>query len=67
MRNETGYGVMLICGSAVLVVMGVIHPSAVPFGDSAALGRMAFMDALAHSLAILGAWLGARHGEAGLT
>jgi hypothetical protein len=56
-RHETGYGATLICGSAVLLLMGVIHPSAIPFGDSSALARMAFIDALAHSLAILGTWL----------
>jgi hypothetical protein len=57
MRHETRYGATLIAGSAVLLVMGVIHPSAIPFGDSGALARMAFIDRLAHSLAILGAWL----------
>lgn len=57
MRHQAGYGATLISGSAVLLVVGVIHPSAIPFGDSAALARIAFIDALAHSLAILGAWL----------
>lgn len=56
-KNQTGYGAILILGSAVLLVVGVIHPSAVPFGDRAALARMAIIDALAHSLAIVGAWL----------
>jgi hypothetical protein len=56
-RHETGYGATLILGSAVLLVMGVIHPSAIRFGDSAALARLAFIDGLAHSLAILGIWL----------
>jgi hypothetical protein len=56
-RHETGYGATLISGSAVLLVMGVMHPSAIPFGDNAALARMAFIDAVAHSLAILGTWL----------
>jgi hypothetical protein len=57
MRHETGYGATLIAGSAVLLVMGVMHPSAIPLGDSGALARMAFIDRLAHSLAILGTWL----------
>jgi hypothetical protein len=57
MRNGTGYGATLIAGSAVLLLMGVIHPSAVPFGDGAALTRMAFFDRLAHSFAILGTWM----------
>lgn len=57
MRHETGYGATLICGSAVLLLMGMTHPSAIPFGDSAALARMSLIDALAHSLAILGTWL----------
>jgi hypothetical protein len=57
MRQETGYGATLIAGSAVLLVMGVMHPSAIPLGDSGALARMAFIDRLAHSLAILGTWL----------
>jgi hypothetical protein len=56
-RHETGYGAMLISGSAVLLVMGVIHPSAIPLGEGAALARLAFIDGLAHSLAILGTWL----------
>ena len=57
MNNQTGHGAMLILGSAILLLMSVIHPSAVPFGDSAALARMAVIDALAHGLAIVGAWL----------
>jgi hypothetical protein len=56
-RHETGHGATLISGSAVLLVTGVIHPSAIPLGDSAALARLAFIDGLAHSLAILGIWL----------
>lgn len=57
MRHETAYGAALIAGSAVLLVMGAMHPHAIPLGDSGALARMAFMDRLAHSLAILGTWL----------
>jgi hypothetical protein len=56
-RHGTGYGALLIVGSAVLLIMGMAHPSSIPFDDSAALGRMALVDALAHSLAILGTWL----------
>jgi hypothetical protein len=56
-RNETGYGAALIFGSVLLLVMGAIHPGAIPFGDSAALARMSLIDALAHGLAILGTWL----------
>jgi hypothetical protein len=57
MRQETGYGATLITGSAALLAMGLIHPSTIPFGDSGALARMAFIDRLAHSFAILGTWL----------
>jgi hypothetical protein len=56
-RHGIGYGALLIGGSAVLLIMGMTHPSSIPFDDSAALGRMALVDALAHSLAILGTWL----------
>jgi hypothetical protein len=47
----------LISGSAVLLVMAVVHPSAIPFGDRGALARMTLVDAVAHTLAILGTWL----------
>jgi hypothetical protein len=57
MRKQTAYGAILLSGSAVLLVMGVMHPSAIPWGDDAALARLAVIDALAHSLAILGAGL----------
>jgi hypothetical protein len=57
MRHGIGYGALLIGGSAVLLMMGMTHPSSIPFDDSAALGRMALVDALAHSLAIFGTWL----------
>lgn len=57
MRHETRYGASLIAGSVVLLIMGVIHPSAIPFGDGGALARVAFIDRWAHSLAIVGVWL----------
>jgi hypothetical protein len=57
MRHEAQYGALLISGSAVLLVMGVMHPSVIPFGDREALVRMTFVDAVAHSLAIVGTWL----------
>jgi hypothetical protein len=41
----------------MLLVTGVTHPQAIPFGDNAALAHMALIDAIAHSLAILGTWL----------
>ncbi len=47
----------LLAGSGVLLVMGVLHPSAIPWGDDTALARAAVIDAIAHSLAILGTWL----------
>jgi hypothetical protein len=56
-RYEARYGAILICGSAVLLVMAVVHPSAIPFGDRGALARMSLVDAVAHALAILGTWL----------
>jgi hypothetical protein len=37
--------------------MGMIHPTAIPLGNSAALARLTFIDGVAHSLAILGIWL----------
>ena len=57
MRQEAQYGAILISGSAVLLVMGVVHPSAIPFGDREELARMTLIDEMAHSLAVLGAWL----------
>jgi hypothetical protein len=57
MRHEAQYGVILISGSALLLVMGLMHPSAIPFGDQEALAHMTLVDAVAHSLAILGTWL----------
>jgi drug/metabolite transporter superfamily protein YnfA len=57
MSQETAYGAILLGGSAVLLVMGVMHPSAIPWGDDAALARLAVIDAYAHSLAILGTGL----------
>jgi hypothetical protein len=57
MRQEARYGALLIAGSAVLLVMSVVHPSTIPFGDRDALARMAVVDAVAHSLAVLGIWL----------
>ena len=57
MRQEARYGAILIAGSAVLLMMAIVHPSAIPFGDRAALARMTLVDAVAHSLAILGTWL----------
>lgn len=57
MQTETQYGVILVSGSGVLLTMGVLHPTAIPWGDHAALARMAAIDALAHSLAIIGTWL----------
>jgi hypothetical protein len=57
MRHEARYGAILIAGSAVLLLMSVVHPSTLPFGDREALARITFIDALAHSLAILGTWL----------
>jgi hypothetical protein len=56
-RYEARYGAILISGSAVLLVMAVVHPSAIPFGDRGALARMTLVDAVAHTLAILGTWL----------
>jgi hypothetical protein len=57
MRYESRYGAMLIAGSAVLLVMGMVHPSTIPLGDRDALARMSLVDAMAHSLAIIGTWL----------
>jgi hypothetical protein len=57
MRQEARYGAILIAGSAVLLVMGVVHPSTIPFGDREALARITLVDAVAHSLAVLGTWL----------
>jgi hypothetical protein len=57
MRYEVRYGATLIAGSIVMLVMGMIHPSAIPFGDREALARMSLVDAAAHSLAIIGVWL----------
>jgi len=57
MRNETTYGAILVSGSAVLLVMGMVHPSAIPWGDAAALSRMTAIDEFAHGLAILGTGL----------
>jgi hypothetical protein len=57
MTQETRYGAILISGSAVLLLMSVVHPSAIPFGDAAALARMTVVDAIAHALAIIGVWL----------
>jgi hypothetical protein len=57
LRQEKAYGAILLTGSGVLLVMGVMHPSALPWGDDTALARMAVIDAFAHSLAILGTWL----------
>jgi hypothetical protein len=56
-QHETRYGATLIFGSAVLLVMGLIHPGAIPLGNGAALGRLAIIDGVAHGLAILGIWL----------
>ena len=57
MRKETAYGKILLGGSAVLLVMGVTHPSSIPWGNDAALDRLATIDGVAHSLAILGTGL----------
>jgi hypothetical protein len=57
LRHEKAYGAILLSGSAVLLVMGLMHPSAIPWGDDEALARLAVIDAFAHSLAILGTWL----------
>lgn len=57
MRQETIYGAILLCGSAVLLIMGVTHPTAIPWGDHTALSRLAAIDAFAHSLAIVGTGL----------
>ena len=57
MRYEARYGAILISGAVVLLVMAVVHPSAIPFGDRGALARMTLVDAVAHTLAILGTWL----------
>ena len=57
MRQETAYGGILLVGCAVLLVMGVMHPSALPWANDAALARVAAIDAFAHSLAILGTGL----------
>jgi len=57
MRQEAQYGTILMAGSAVLLVMSIVHPSSIPFGDPEALTRMALVDAVAHSLAVLGTGL----------
>lgn len=57
MRNETAYGAILLSGSAVLLVMGVMHPGAIPWGNHAALAHLAVIDAFAHGLAIVGTGL----------
>jgi hypothetical protein len=56
-RHEARYGAILISGSAVLLLMALVHPSAIPFGDREALARMTLVDGVAHTLAILGTWL----------
>ncbi|MEO7432311.1 MAG: hypothetical protein ABIR62_09840 [Dokdonella sp.] len=66
MSQQIRYGAILISGSAVLLLMSVVHPSAIPFGDEVALARMAIVDAFAHSLAIVGVWL-LLVGQAGLS
>jgi hypothetical protein len=57
MRSEVRSGALLITGSMVLLLMGIVHPSNIPFGDREALAHMAWVDAAAHSLAIIGTWL----------
>jgi hypothetical protein len=57
LRHGKAYGAILLSGSAVLLVMGLMHPSAIPWGDDTALAKLAVIDAFAHSLAILGTWL----------
>ena len=57
MRDQARYGAILIAGSATLLVMSVMHPSSIPFGNPEALDRMGMVDAVAHSLAIIGTWL----------
>jgi len=57
MQQQARYGAILVSGSAVLLLMSVVHPSAIPFGDADALAHMTVVDALAHTLAIVGVWL----------
>lgn len=57
LRHENAYGAILLSGSVVLLVMGAMHPIAIPWGDDVALSRLAAIDAFAHSLAVLGTWL----------
>jgi hypothetical protein len=40
-----------------LLVMSVVHPTTIPFGDREALAHVTLVDAAAHSLAIVGTWL----------
>ncbi len=54
MHGKAHYGWVWLAGSAVLLVMGAVHPDRIPFGDQDALARMARIDAAAHGLAILG-------------
>jgi hypothetical protein len=57
MRSDAAYGWLLIAGSVILLIVGVIHPSAIPYGDPEALARIGMVDEITHALAILGAWL----------
>jgi len=56
MHEQKIYGRVLIASAMVLLVMSFTHPSSLP-PTRAGLEHIAIVDAIAHSLAILGVWL----------
>ena len=56
MRREKTYGGVLIASSIVLLLMSVTHPASLP-PARVALEHIALIDAIAHSLAVLGVGL----------
>ena len=65
MHSHRTYGYVLIASSAVLLVMGAIHPGSLP-STRDALEHVGLIARIAHSLAIVGVWL-AFWGLAGLS
>ena len=56
MREQKIYGRVLIASTLVLLMMSASHPSSLPPAREA-LEHIAIVDAIAHSLAIIGVWL----------
>src|SRR5215217_4764683 len=56
MRQDRTYGLVLIASSLVLLMMGLSHPSRLP-ATREALEHVGLINAIAHSLAIVGVWL----------